>query len=171
MGVGRGTAGEHGEVGVAESIFWEAAAVIYGEGCCDSHSARPLSGVMGKPKEQPRGESCGLRGSVSIPISSCIKWGRRCSSPRVGVVCWVGVQAGGRKRLRAGQQDTGQHGSALGVSILTTLCLHRSIFPSAGLLQPGGYFLPFSLSPRCPPPTQPVCFLSYAPGAFHAARK
>lgn len=44
-------------------------------------------------------------------------------------------------------------------------------FPLARAAAAGGYFLPFALSPHRPGLPEPGCFLSSAPGAFHAARK
>lgn len=44
-------------------------------------------------------------------------------------------------------------------------------FPLARAAAAGGYFLPFTLSPHRPGLPEPGCFLSSAPGAFHAARK
>lgn len=121
----------------------------------NTDSARPLSGGHGQAQGTAQRGRLWAEGVHEHPHLLPHKAGPDTLTPPAGECVLGGCPGRGRKRLRVGQQDRGQCGSALGVSILTTLCLHRSIFPSAGPLQPGGYFLPFSLSPPAarPPPS------------------
>lgn len=151
-----------------------ARAVTRGQTCREARH-----GEQGEERGQPKTgqgeagrESPGVRAGGRELASRAGRWPGAAGAEPEMPGSWSRPSAG--SQCFAGQQDTqGQSVSALGVSTLTTYCLHLSIFPSTGLLLPGVISCPFR-SP--PPPTfpslqKPVCFLSYAPGAFHAARK
>lgn len=137
----------------------------------NTDSARPLSGGHGQAQGTAQRGRLWAEGVHEHPHLLPHKAGPDTLTPPAGECVLGGCPGRGRKRLRVGQQDRGQRGSALGVSILTTLCLHRSIFPSAGPLQPGGYFLPFSLSPPLPAPHPARLLPLLRPGGFPCCQK